>query len=55
MFRYLGWGEAADLIITSLERTIAKRLVTYDFARQMSGATEVKTSAFARAMVEQMG
>jgi isocitrate dehydrogenase len=55
MFRYLGWNEAADLIITSLERTIAKRQVTYDFARQMSGATEVKTSAFARAMVEHMG
>jgi isocitrate dehydrogenase len=55
MFRYLGWNEAADLIITALERTIAKRQVTYDFARQMSGATEVKTSAFARAMVEHMG
>jgi isocitrate dehydrogenase len=55
MFRYMGWNEAADLIVTSLEKTIAQKRVTYDFARQMSGATEVTTSAFGQAMVENMG
>jgi len=54
MFRYLGWNEAADRIITALERTIAQKRVTYDLARLMSGATEIKTSQFARAMVENM-
>jgi isocitrate dehydrogenase len=55
MFRYLGWNEAADLIIRSLERTIAQKRVTYDFERLMSGATLLKTSEFGRAMVENMG
>jgi isocitrate dehydrogenase len=55
LFRYLGWAEAADRIITSLERTIAQKRVTYDFARLMTGATEIKTSQFAKAMVENMG
>jgi isocitrate dehydrogenase len=54
MLRYLGWGEAADLIISSLEKTIDTKVVTYDFARQMSGATEVKTSEFADAMIANM-
>jgi isocitrate dehydrogenase len=54
MLRYLGWNEAADRIILGLERTIAQKRVTYDFARLMSGATEVKTSEFARAVVENM-
>ncbi|MDP9249838.1 MAG: NADP-dependent isocitrate dehydrogenase [Chloroflexota bacterium] len=54
MFRYLGWNEAADLIIRSLERTIAQKRVTYDFERLMSGATLLKTSEFGRAMVENM-
>ena len=54
MFRYLGWTEVADCIISSLERTIGQRRVTYDFARLMSGATEIKTSQFAQAMVENM-
>jgi len=54
MFRYLGWGETADLIESSLERAISDRVVTYDFARLMDGATEVKTSEFASAMVERM-
>src|SRR5881394_591018 len=54
MFRYLGWNEAADLVIASLERTIEQKRVTYDFARLMSGATEVGTSEFGRAMVENM-
>ena len=55
MFRYLGWPEAADLIIRSLERTIAQKRVTYDFERLMSGATLLKTSEFGAAMVENMG
>ena len=54
MLRYLGWNEAADRIIAGLERTIAQKRVTYDFARLMSGATEIKTSEFARALVENM-
>ncbi|MGB7211531.1 MAG: isocitrate/isopropylmalate family dehydrogenase, partial [Gemmatimonadales bacterium] len=54
MFRHLGWGEAADLILTSLEKTIGQKTVTYDFARLMDGATEVKCSEFAKAMVGNM-
>jgi isocitrate dehydrogenase len=54
MFRYLGWREAADLIIRSLEKTIADKIVTYDFARLTEGATEVRTSQFADAMIERM-
>jgi len=55
MLRYMGWTEAADLIVKSLEATIADSIVTYDFARLMDDATEVKTSEFAAAMVERMG
>ncbi len=54
MFRYLGWDEAADLIISSLEKTIGQKRVTYDFERLMKGATLLKTSEFGRAMVENM-
>ena len=54
MFRYLGWNEAADLIIHSLEKTIAQKVVTYDFARLMEGATEVKCSEFGKAVVKTM-
>jgi isocitrate dehydrogenase len=54
MFRYLGWNEAADLIISSLEKTIAQKRVTYDFERLMDGATLTTTSGFASAMVENM-
>jgi isocitrate dehydrogenase len=54
MFRYLGWDEAADLIITSLEKTIAQKRVTYDFERLMTGATVLKTSEFGNAMAENM-
>ena len=54
MLRYIGWDEAADLIITSLERTIAQKRVTYDFERLMEGATLLKTSEFGEAMVENM-
>ncbi len=54
MLRYLGWDEAADLIITSLEQTIAQKRVTYDFERLMTGATLLKTSEFADAMIGNM-
>ena len=55
MLRYLGWNEAADLVIDSLERTIASKQVTYDLARLIAGSTELKTSEFATAMVGNMG
>ncbi len=54
MFRYLGWREAADLIVAGMERAIADRIVTYDFARLTEGATEVPTSKFADAVIERM-
>jgi isocitrate dehydrogenase len=54
MFRYMGWHEAAELIVTSLEKTIGQKRVTYDFERLMPGATLLKTSEFAQAMVENM-
>jgi isocitrate dehydrogenase len=54
MFRYLDWHEAGDLIIKGLEAAITDKIVTYDFARLMEGATQVKTSEFAQAMVERM-
>jgi isocitrate dehydrogenase len=54
MFRYLGWSEAAELIVSSLEKTIGQKRVTYDFERLMPGATLLKTSEFGRAMVENM-
>ncbi|HEX5178058.1 MAG TPA: NADP-dependent isocitrate dehydrogenase [Gemmatimonadaceae bacterium] len=54
MLRYLGWPEAADLIVRSLEKTIAQKRVTYDFERLMPGSTLLKTSEFAKAMVENM-
>jgi isocitrate dehydrogenase len=54
MFRYLGWGAAADLIERGLEQTIKDKKVTYDLARQMDGATELKTSAFADAIIANM-
>ncbi len=54
MLRYIGWGEAADLIVSAIERTISQKTVTYDFARLMEGANEVKTSAFADALIANM-
>ena len=54
MLRHLGWTEAADLIVAGLERTIAAKVVTYDFARLMQGAREVKCSQFADAIVDNM-
>ena len=54
MLRYMGWKEAADLIVSGLEATISQKVVTYDFARLMEGATEVKTSEFATAVIGNM-
>jgi isocitrate dehydrogenase len=54
MLRHLGWQEAADLIIRSMEAAIGDKVVTYDFARLMDGATEVKCSAFGQAMIDRM-
>lgn len=55
MFEHLGWNEAAKLIVDSMEKTIASKVVTYDFARLMEGATEVKCSEFADALIQNMG
>ncbi|QZA32647.1 NADP-dependent isocitrate dehydrogenase [Hydrogenibacillus sp. N12] len=54
MLRYLGWHEAADLILEAMDRTIGEKIVTYDFARLMEGATEVKTSEFGDALIRNM-
>ena len=54
MLRHMGWVEAADLIIASMEKTILDKVVTYDFARLMQGATQVSCSGFGQAMVERM-
>src|SRR2546421_11793020 len=55
MFRYMGWTEAADRIIAGLEKTIQQKVVTYDFARLMEGAKEVKCSEFGTAIIDSMG
>ena len=54
MLRHMGWIEAADLIISSMEKAIASKRVTYDFARLMEGATQVSCSGFGEVMIEQM-
>ena len=54
MLRYMGWTEAADRIIAAMDKVIAAKTVTYDFARQMEGATEVKCSEFAAALAKAM-
>ena len=54
MFRYLGWTEAADLIINGMDGAISAKTVTYDFARQMEGAKEVKCSEFGDAVIRHM-
>lgn len=54
MLRFFGWKEAADLVIKAMERTIQDKIVTYDFARLMEGATEVSCSGFGKAMIERM-
>lgn len=54
MLEHIGWQEAADLITKAFEKTVSQKIVTYDFARQMEGATEVATSAFATAIIDNM-
>ena len=54
MLRHMGWTEAADLIISSMEKSIASKKVTYDFARLMDGATQVSCSGFGQVMIDNM-
>lgn len=54
MFEYLGWNEVATLIAKAFEKTLEQKIVTYDFARSLSGAKEVKCSEFAKALVSNM-
>ncbi|HEY5438290.1 MAG TPA: NADP-dependent isocitrate dehydrogenase [Acidimicrobiales bacterium] len=54
MFEHLGWTDAANDIVRAMEATIAEKIVTYDFARQMEGATEVKCSEFGSAIVDRL-
>jgi isocitrate dehydrogenase len=54
MLEFMGWWEAAQMVNEAYERTMAQKVVTYDFARQMQGATEVSTSAFATALINNM-
>ena len=54
MLRYMGWGEAADLVLKGMEGAINARIVTYDLARMMDGATEVKCSEFGDAIIKHM-
>jgi isocitrate dehydrogenase len=55
MLRYMGWNEAADLVVKGMEGAIAAKTVTYDFHRQMEGATLLKCSEFGQAMIKHMG
>jgi isocitrate dehydrogenase len=54
MLEYMGWKEAGRIIISAFEKTISQKRVTYDFERQMAGATKLKTSEFASAIIENM-
>ena len=54
MLRHMGWVEAADLILSSMEKTIQNKTVTYDFARSLPGATQLSCSGFGAAMIAQM-
>ena len=54
MLRHMGWTEAADVIVRSIEAAIGDKVVTYDFARQMTGAKQVSCSGFGQAMIERM-
>jgi isocitrate dehydrogenase len=54
MLRYLGWTEAADLVIKAMDKSIGQKVVTYDFARLMEGATEVKCSEFGDVLIRNM-
>ncbi|MBI2993236.1 MAG: NADP-dependent isocitrate dehydrogenase [Gammaproteobacteria bacterium] len=54
MFRYMGWNEAADLVVSAMDKTISSGVVTYDFARLMKGAREVRCSEFSRTLIDNM-
>jgi isocitrate dehydrogenase len=54
MLRHLGWTEAAELLVQAMEKTLGQKIVTYDFARLMEGATEVKCSQFGQALISNM-
>jgi isocitrate dehydrogenase len=54
MLRHMGWAQAADVIVRSMEKAIADKVVTYDFARLMQGAKQVSCSGFGQAMIERM-
>ena len=54
MLEYMGWKEAGGLITSAFEKTIAQKRVTYDFERQMPGATKLKTSEFATAIIDNL-
>ncbi|MDB5797592.1 MAG: NADP-dependent isocitrate dehydrogenase [Paucimonas sp.] len=54
MLRHMGWNEAADIVIASMEKAISSKKVTYDFARLMEGATQVSCSGFGQVMIENM-
>ncbi len=54
MFQYMGWNEVADAIVRGIEKAIKSKVVTYDFARLMEGAKEVKTSEFGKAIIDNM-
>ncbi len=54
MLRHMGWNEAADAILRAMEKTITSKIVTYDFARLMDGATEVSCSKFGSTLIANM-
>ncbi|MDP2995114.1 MAG: isocitrate/isopropylmalate family dehydrogenase, partial [Anaerolineales bacterium] len=55
MLRYMGWSEAADLVLKGMEGAINAKTVTYDLARMLDGATEIKCSEFGDAIIKHMG
>ncbi len=55
MLRFIGWDDAAETVVEALKKTIAQGVVTYDLARQMKGAKEVRCSEFGAAIVENLG
>ena len=54
MLEYMGWEEAAELVVTAMTKAIEQKRVTYDLHRQMEGATKLSTSQFASAIIENM-
>ncbi|MGH7890317.1 MAG: isocitrate/isopropylmalate family dehydrogenase, partial [Thermodesulfobacteriota bacterium] len=54
MFEYIGWKEAANLVVKAMEKTVAEKKVTYDLERQLEGATLLKCSEFGRAIAANM-